>query len=82
MKPMARTRTAQNKGFGAITRRELAAALAAPALLAQTPISSGPLPPNADEELAATRELNRQNISQLAQFPLPMATEPAVHFKA
>lgn len=64
-----------------MTRRQLAAALSAPALLAQTP-APPPLPQNADEELSAAREQNRQISAQLAKFPLPMATEPATHFKA
>jgi hypothetical protein len=64
-----------------LTRRQLAAAaLSAPALLAQAP--SPPLPQSADEELKAARDQNRQVAEQLAKFPLPMATEPATHFKA
>jgi len=64
-----------------ITRRALAAVIAAPAALAaQTP--AGPSPPNADDELKAARDQNRQNQEQLAKLPLPMATEPATHFKA
>jgi len=63
-----------------MTRRQLAAALSAPALLAQTPAPQ--LPQNADEELTAAREQNRQTSAQLAKFPLPMASEPATHFKA
>jgi hypothetical protein len=59
----------------------MAAALAVPALLAQTPNSNGPLPQDPDQELAAARDSNRENIRQLARFPLPMATEPAAHFK-
>jgi len=82
MKPMARIGGSNSESRSAITRRDLAAVLATPALLAQTPISSGALPQNAEEELTATREQNRQNLSQLARFPLPMATEPAAHFKA
>jgi hypothetical protein len=66
------------------TRREIAAALStSAALLAQAP--SPPPPQNAplspDDELKAARESNRQNSEQLAKFPLPMSTEPAVHFK-
>lgn len=63
-----------------LTRREIAAALSVPALLAQAP---APLPPqNPDQELQAVRNQNRQISGLLAKFPLPMATEPAVHFKA
>jgi len=63
-----------------LTRRQLAAALSATAALAQTP--APPLPQNADEELKAARDQNRQISEALAKFPLPMATEPATHFKA
>jgi hypothetical protein len=63
-----------------MTRRQLAATLSVPALLSQTP--APPLPQNADEELSAAREQNRQISAQLAKFPLAMATEPATHFKA
>jgi hypothetical protein len=67
------------------TRREIATALStSAALLAQTPSpppqQNAPLSP--DDELKAARESNRQNSEQLAKFPLPMATEPAAHFKA
>jgi hypothetical protein len=63
------------------TRREIATALSASAVLrAQTPV--GPLPQNAEEELKAARDSLRQNSEQLAKFPLPMPTEPAVRFKA
>ena len=68
------------------TRREAAIALSASsALLAQTPAQTPaqpPLPQNADEELRASREQLVQSAQQLAKFDLPMATEPAVHFKA
>jgi hypothetical protein len=62
-----------------LTRRQLAAVPAA-ALLAQTP--NPPIPQSPDEELKAAREQNRQIAEQLAKFPLPLATEPATHFKA
>jgi hypothetical protein len=66
---------------GKLTRRQVAAAaLSVPALLAQTP--APPLPQNAEEELKAARDQNRQISEALAKFPLPMATEPATHFKA
>jgi hypothetical protein len=65
-----------------ITRRELAAVMAAPALAAQTPSPAAPTPPDSSDELKAARDQNRQNQEQLAKFPLPMATEPATHFKA
>jgi hypothetical protein len=62
-----------------LTRRQLAG-LSATALLAQTP--NQPAPQSAEEELKAARDQNRQVADQLAKFPLPMATEPAAHFKA
>lgn len=67
------------------TRREIATALSVSgALLAQAP--APPLPqnplPNLDDELKAARDSLRESSRQLAQFPLPMSTEPAAHFKA
>ena len=82
MKPMSWAKNKASGSAASLTRRELAAVLSVPSLLAQTPIASGPLPQNPQEELEATRELVRQNLSQLAKVPLPMATEPATHFKA
>jgi len=65
-----------------LTRRQLALTLSAsPALLAQIP-APPPLPQNADEELKASRDQIAQSAQQLAKFDLPMATEPAAHFKA
>jgi hypothetical protein len=63
-----------------LTRRQLAAVLSAPVLLAQVP--NAPLPQNADEELKAARDQNHAISEQLARFPLPMTTEPATRFKA
>jgi len=64
-----------------LTRREVASALVTSAgLSAQSP--NAPLPRNSDEELQAARNSVRQNLEQLAKFPLQMSTEPAVHFKA
>jgi hypothetical protein len=63
-----------------LTRRQLAAAVSAPVLIAQT--SPPPIPQNPDEELKAARDQNRQISEQLAKFPLPMLSEPATHFKA
>ena len=63
------------------TRREIAAAFSVPALLAQAPAPPPP-PQNPDQELQAVRNQNRQISGLLAKFPLPLATEPAVHFKA
>ncbi len=64
-----------------LTRRALVAGLStSAALLAQAP--SLPLPSNPDEELKAVKDTIQQNSQALAKFDLPMATEPAVHFKA
>ena len=63
------------------TRREAATVLVTTAALsAQSP--NAPLRQNSDEELQAARNSVRQDLEQLAKFPLRMSTEPAVHFKA
>ncbi|HZT31416.1 MAG TPA: hypothetical protein VFA33_16120 [Bryobacteraceae bacterium] len=63
-----------------VTRRKLAGALVgSAAALAQAP---PPLPRTPEEELQAAREQVRQNTEALAQYPLPVAAEPACHFKA
>jgi hypothetical protein len=63
------------------TRRALGAILStSAALIAQTP--GLPLPSNPDEELKAVKDTIQQNSQQLAKVDLPMATEPAVHFRA
>jgi hypothetical protein len=54
-----------------VTRRQLAAALAVPALLAQTP----------DDELKSARDQIHQNGELLAKVDVPGDVEPAVHFK-
>jgi hypothetical protein len=38
--------------------------------------------PPADADLESARELLRTNVAQIAKVKLPMATEPAFHFKA
>ena len=58
----------------AITRRELAGMLAASAAVAA--------PQRDDEETRSAHEALEQNAQQLDKIPLPMATEPACHFKA
>jgi len=64
-----------------ISRRELGAVLSASAvLMAQTP--APPVPGNPDEELKAAKDALAQNSLQLAKVNLPMATEPATHFRA
>jgi hypothetical protein len=62
-----------------VTRRELAAAVSATALVtARTqPQAASPV-----DELAAARQRLKANSDLLAQQQVPMATEPAFHFKA
>ncbi|MBV8819654.1 MAG: hypothetical protein JO022_14940 [Acidobacteriaceae bacterium] len=61
-----------------VTRRQLAtAALAAPALIAQTPAAAP-----ATDEPKTVRDQMRQNGELLARFDVPANIEPAVHFKA
>ena len=60
-----------------LTRRELVAALAPAAALAQTPPPMAP----ADELKAALGRL-KANSDALAKLPVPMDTEPAFQFKA
>ncbi len=84
---MAEPRETHNqKPGGKLTRRQLAAAVSASAVLLAQPATAqppaAPLPQNPDEELKAARDQNRQSAEQLAKFSLPMATEPAVHFQA
>jgi len=61
-----------------LTRRSLAGMLAVAAVAPQAGVSQ--TQPNADLESA--RELLRTNLALIAKVKLPMATEPAVHFKA
>ena len=61
-----------------ITRRELAAALAAPAALAR---AQAPAPAAVDEELRAARERVRAAAETLAQEDVPIESEPAFQFK-
>jgi hypothetical protein len=79
MSPQPETRN--QKPETKLTRRALGAVLStSAALLAQSP--GVPLPANPDEELKAAKDTIQQNSAQLAKFDLPMATEPAVHFRA
>jgi hypothetical protein len=64
---------------GRITRRQVAAAMLASAAAAQAP---PPIPHSPEEELAEAREQVLRIADTLAGYPLPMATEPACHFKA
>jgi hypothetical protein len=61
----------------AITRRELAAVLAA---TAASPMQGAPQ--QEDEETRSAHAALKDNAQQLDKIPLPMATEPVCHFKA
>ena len=58
-----------------ITRRKLAAVLAAPAALAQTPSPS-------TDPLQVAKDRIKANGEALAKVSIPMSTEPAFQFKA
>jgi len=64
-----------------LTRREVAATFLTAAAASGQSLNP-PLPQNAGEELQAAKVAVRQYLEQLGKFPLPMSTEPAVHFKA
>jgi len=61
-----------------LTRRQLAAALAAGTAAAQAPSLAIPAP---DAELQAARDRVKANAARLAALPVPMAVEPAFQFK-
>lgn len=61
-----------------LTRRQLAAALAAGTALAQNPAA----PPNPEQELAAARGQVNDMAARLLAVDVPMALEPAFAFKA
>ena len=63
-----------------MTRRELVLAASA-ASVAVSGQEAPALPQNAEEELRAAREQNGQLARAVAAVALPMATEPACHFK-
>jgi len=59
-----------------VTRRSLARMLAVATVTPQAGVSQP-----ADADLESARELLRTNEAQIAKVKLPMATEPAFHFK-
>jgi hypothetical protein len=61
-----------------VTRRSLAQMLA----IAAVPQTGSSQEPPVNEDLNSAREQMRTNIQQIAKVKLPMATEPALHFKA
>jgi hypothetical protein len=66
--------------MGKITRRNLVAlAAAVPAAAGQ---QAAPAPAAPADELRAARDQYQSQAGQLAKVMLPMATEPATHFKA
>lgn len=65
-----------------VTRRKLAQMLAAGVPIAAAAPAQTPDPAEADDDLKIQREQMRNNAQQLAKVALPMATEPAVHFRA
>jgi hypothetical protein len=62
-----------------LTRRQLATVLAPGAALAKTAAQPATAPP--DEELRMARERTKTNGETLAAQAVPMATEPAFHFR-
>ncbi len=65
-----------------LTRRQLGIVVAGSAALMGQPAAPPPLPANPEEEILAIRTQLRANSEALAKFELPIATEPAAHFKA
>ena len=63
-----------------MTRRELV--LVSSAAVVAVGQELPPLPQNAEEEVKAAGEQNDRNARAVAAIALPMATEPACHFKA
>jgi hypothetical protein len=61
-----------------VTRRSLAQMLA----VAAVPQTGSSQEPPSNEDLTSARDQMRTNIQQIAKVKLPMATEPAFHFKA
>jgi hypothetical protein len=66
-----------------VTRRNMARMLAATTAIPAVVISAdAQAPADSDEETRSAHDLMRTNAQALAKVKLPMATEPAVHFKA
>lgn len=63
-----------------VTRRKLAQMLAAGVPIAAAPAQT-PAPAEADDDLKIQREQMHNNAQQLGKVALPMATEPAFHFR-
>ena len=69
-----------DNGLMDVTRRSLAKLLAVAAAAPQAGVSQAPS--QGDADLDSAREQLRTNLAQIAKVKLPMATEPACHFKA
>jgi hypothetical protein len=65
-------------GLMAVTRRSLARMLAVAVAAPRAGVSQ----PAADPDLESARALMKTNLEQIAKVKLPMAEEPAFHFKA
>lgn len=70
-----------------VTRRNMARMLAATTAIPVVAIPIVAIPavaqaPDSDEETRSAHELMRTSAEALAKVKLPMATEPACHFKA
>lgn len=70
-----------------MTRRKMVAAAAGAqaavaSLGAQQPAAPRPIPSTPDEERKAALAQLKSAAAAVAKAPLPIATEPAVHFKA
>jgi len=66
-----------------VTRRNMARMLAATTAIPALAIpAAAQAPADSDEETRSAHDLMRSNAQALAKVKLPMATEPAVHFKA
>jgi hypothetical protein len=66
-----------------VTRRNMARMLAATTAIPVLAVSDeAQAPADSDEETRSAHDLMRSNAQALAKVKLPMATEPAVHFKA
>jgi hypothetical protein len=65
-----------------ITRRKLAMLAASAPLVAVAIPAEAQTLQDSDEETRSAHDLMRLNAQALAKVKLPMATEPAFHFKA
>jgi hypothetical protein len=65
-----------------ITRRAMAAVLASVGAQAQTPALAVQPAASPEAELESAREQVKANVTALAQFEVPMSTEPSFEFKA